>query len=156
VARGARLRRGTGRAWHPSEETHWCRQFALPPDAGHRVWLCRTLWHHLDEAGERLLLITGWGVWPSGEHRPLFESLRAAAGEHRPLIDVPGHLFTAQETDAGLSYLIVCAYFLWDCWLLDTRGSGVMLSHDEYGVAFAPNDRDATFLETQFRDDSST
>ncbi|HJZ78312.1 MAG TPA: hypothetical protein VKE51_41575 [Vicinamibacterales bacterium] len=128
--------------------------FTIPADAGARVALCRALWDHADpEArGERLLFIETWGVWPSGEHPPLFARLRSAFGEQRPLITAPGHLFDGREGGEGLSFLIVCAYFLWDCWVLDSRGSVAMLSHDEYGVAFTPKDRDSNDLRGRLRD----
>jgi len=130
------------------------RRLHDPADAGARVALCRALWDHADpEArGERLLFIETWGVWPSGEHPPLFARLRSAFGEQRPLITAPGHLFDGREGGEGLSFLIVCAYFLWDCWVLDSRGSVAMLSHDEYGVAFTPKDRDSNDLRGRLRD----
>ena len=68
--------------------------FAIPSDAGERVQLCRILWESAGETDttERLLWITGWSVWPSGEHMPLFKLTRRAheggtlyepAGTHR-------------------------------------------------------------------------
>ena len=56
-----------------------------------------------------------------------------------------------RDEDEGLSFLILCVLFLWDCWLFDGRGSAVQLSHDEFGTAFTPRDLDAADLERQLR-----
>jgi hypothetical protein len=129
----------------PDEETHWRYEFRIPADAGQRIALCRTLWNHADEQDkiERLLFVEEWGVWPSGEHLPLFGSLRARFGEQRPLTEAPGQIFGAEEADDGLSFLIVCVLFLWDCWIFGSGGNVVMMSHDEYGLAFARKNRDS-------------
>ena len=129
----------------PAEESHWRHEFRIPEDAGARVALCRALWSHADQQDkvERLLYIDEWGVWPSGEHPPLFASLRARFGENRSLMDAPGQIFSADETDDGLSFLIVCVLFLWDCWLFGSAGNLLVLSHDEYGLAFGRKNRDS-------------
>lgn len=141
-----------------AESTAWCAahdhaadwryEFSIPADAGARVALCRALWNYETEADEkeRLLLIEGWGVWPSGEHLPLFGALRSAFGETRPLVDAPGQVVAASESDAGLSFFVLCALFLWDCRLFSSSGSLVRLSHDEYGFASGPGTHDPTDL----------
>jgi hypothetical protein len=132
-----------------SKEAHqWRHDFRIPTDAGRRVALCRVLWNQETESidEKRLLLITDWGVWASGEHPPLFATLRLAFGETRPLIEAPAQLFDESESDAGLSFLIVCAIFLWDCWMLGSGGSIVFLSHDEYGFVVGPVERDSSHL----------
>jgi hypothetical protein len=114
-------------------------EFEIPTDAGRRVALARLLW----EAGARnrpesLLWIMEWSVWPSGEHLPLALALRSAFGGNRTLREAPGHLFRSDEDDAGLSFLVVSLLFLWDACLLSASGDlAVVLSHDEYGSAFA-------------------
>jgi len=134
----------------PPEETHWRREFKIPSDAGRRVALCRALWDHEDDEDkeQRLLLVTTWGVWPSGEHPPLFERLRASFGEHRHLSEAPGHIIDAKEAQDGFSFFIVCVLFLWDCWIFGSCGNVVMMSHDEYGLAFGRKNRNSHSLLT--------
>ena len=115
-------------------------EFAVPSDAGRRVALSRVLWHMVSAAQVDgvLLWVTASGIWPSGEHAPLAEALRQAHGERRNLRDVPGHHFTANESDTALSFLVVVVVFLWDAFLLASDGSvGVFVSHDEHGLAVA-------------------
>jgi hypothetical protein len=116
--------------------------FSIPADAGHRVALCNLLWN-LDPPGTReetLVWITDWSVWPSGEHMPLFLKWRAAFGESRPLIEAPGLLMQSGDAD-GLSTLVVCALFLWDCWMYTGSQMIVLLSHDGFGTLYEPIDR---------------
>jgi hypothetical protein len=87
---------------------------------------------------QRLLLIEEWGVWPSGEHLPLFTRLREACGERRSLIDLPGHLFGTGDDDDGLSFLILATLFLWDYSLYSESGAAIVVSHDEFGVVLTP------------------
>jgi hypothetical protein len=113
-------------------------RFTIPIDTGKRVALCRLLWRHSvnSEGTPRLLLIEEWGVWPSGEHYPLFTRLREACGERRSLIDVPGHLFAVGDDDDGLSFLILATVFLWNYSLYSESGVAIVVSHDEFGVVF--------------------
>jgi len=115
------------------------RRYATPEDAGARVALCRSLWESIVHGQpEALLWVTEWGVWPSGEHLPLIQTLRTAHGESRPLIEAPGLHFRASDDDAAFSFFILSALFLWDCYLLAPSGeSGAFLSHDEFLRVFA-------------------
>ncbi len=132
----------------PLEDTHWRFEFHIPSDAGARVALCRAIWDHADDEdkAQRLLLVETWGVWPSGEHPPLFERLRSSFGEHRHLIEAPGQIIDANEARDGFSLFIVCVLFLWDCWVYGSCGHVVMMSHDEYGLAFGRKDRNTPEL----------
>jgi hypothetical protein len=51
-----------------------------------------------------------------------------------------------EDADDGLSLLVVCALFLWDCVVYSGHGSIFALSHDEYGVAFEKEEPGATQL----------
>ena len=112
-------------------------KFAIPSDAGHRVALARLLWESVaTSAPHALVWVTEFGVWPSGEHRPLAESARSAWGAPGPLAAYPGQLVALSEQDDGLSGLVLAILFLWDCWLLPAGGSkAALLSHDEFGIA---------------------
>jgi hypothetical protein len=112
-------------------------KFDIPSDAGRRVALARLLWESVARsAPQALLWVTEFGVWPSGEHRPLAESARAAWGAPGPLAAYPGQLVALSEHDDGLSGLVLAVLFLWDCWLLPAGGCrAAFLSHDEFGIA---------------------
>lgn len=130
------------RGGHRPPESYARHEFTIPADAGHRVALCRLLWqfHDAAPATDRLLWITEWGVWPTGEHMPLFTRWRAGFGENRMLIDAGGHLIEQGDDDDGLSVLIMAGLFLWDCWMYTEQGVIVALSHDEYGFVYEPRD----------------
>jgi hypothetical protein len=123
-------------------------RFAIPIDTGKRVALCRLLWCHIvdSEPTPRLLVIEQWGVWPSGEHAPLFTRLREACSERRSLIDVPGHLFGTGDDDDGLSFLILATIFLWDYTLYSESGCAIVVSHDEFGTVFESKHSPASAL----------
>jgi hypothetical protein len=136
---------------YPSGDRNTRHDFRIPTDSGRRVALGRLLWRaSVDlENEERLLWIEGWGVWPSGEHLPLFTALRKAFGEHRNLMEAPGHLSGQGDDQDGLSFLLVGLLFLWDCWLYTETGTVVMSSHDEYGVVFVPSGGSTLHLQEE-------
>ena len=113
-------------------------RFKIPLDAGARVALARMLWESITEGSPEVLLwITDYGVWPSGEHRPLAESARRGLGARSALQDTPGHLIHLGEDDGGLTIVCLAILFLWDCWILPSAGSkAAYLSHDEYGIVY--------------------
>ena len=113
--------------------------FRIPTDAGRRVALCRLLWSLADDASgrERLVWITEWSIWPSGEHLPLWTRFRQAFGDDRALEESPGCLCGEGDGDDGLSVLVTGCLFLWDCWVFSQSGAAVFLSHDEVGDFFA-------------------
>jgi hypothetical protein len=113
-------------------------EFQIPSDSGRRVALSRLLWASLaQQSPESLLWVTQYGVWPSGQHRPLADSARAAWGATAPIREQPGHLVLPGESDDGLSVLVLAALFLWDVWLLPGGAQrAVHLSHDEFGIAW--------------------
>ncbi|HKW00867.1 MAG TPA: hypothetical protein VJN96_13665 [Vicinamibacterales bacterium] len=118
-------------------------EFRIPHDAGARVALCRQLWRECGDQArlDRLLVMTGWSVWPSGEHLPLFTRLRERFDERRPLIGAPGHLFTSGDEDDGLSFLVLATMFLWDYRLYAESGVIMTGSNDEVGAVYEPKDR---------------
>jgi hypothetical protein len=93
------------------------------------------LWRATD-ASPRLLWVTDWSVWPSGEHFPLYSLLRERLGDRRTLHEAPGHVAAPDEDEeSGLAVAAVAALFLWDLYVLG-EGRGFFLSHDEYGEFF--------------------
>jgi len=114
-------------------EFHFAR-FAIPEDAGRRVWLAKLLLSLIDPSAGLLMHIGDWAVWPSGQHMPLFERFRQSFGENRPLIEAPAHVLGAAEKADAASILIIAILFLWNCHVLaEGGGEAFFVSHDEDG-----------------------
>ena len=110
--------------------------FKIPEDAGARTSLARSLYPNAED-GELLIWTTDWSVWPSGEHLPLMSRLREALGENRDVFAAPAQLVDSESTDDGKSLLILNLLFLWDCWVISSRGEYVVFfSHDECGELY--------------------
>ena len=119
-------------------------EFKPPTDSGQKVWFSRFLFGLIDPTPEVLLWLGNWGVWGSSEHMPLFTRFRQAFGEVRPLIEVPGHLASAEDADDAISILATALLFVWDCHVITSSGRDVIyLSHDEYSW-FASRDPSTT------------
>jgi hypothetical protein len=132
----------------PQEPTSPSEKSEIPPDSGRRVALARLLWESVAASAPQVLLwVTEFGIWPSGEHRPLAESARSAWGAPAPLSAYPGHLVRLGEPEDGLSVLVLALLFLWDCWLLPSGGAtAVFVSHDEFGRAYFRQDSEREAL----------
>src|SRR5262245_22083485 len=78
---------------YPRQPSGPSEKFEIPSDAGRRVALARLLWESVAASIPQVLVwVTEFGVWPSGEHRPLAESARTTWGAPGPLSQYPGHL----------------------------------------------------------------
>jgi hypothetical protein len=111
-----------------------------PTDSGRKVFLAGLLFTLVEPAPETLLLVDDWAVWPSCQHMPLFTRFREALGERRPLIDAPGHLVTAADSDDAVSIIATSLLFFWDCFGISSSGRDAFyFSHDEYAF-FASRD----------------
>ncbi|MBV9656660.1 MAG: hypothetical protein JO295_00995 [Verrucomicrobia bacterium] len=125
-----------------------------PPDSGAKVSLARRLFSLVASESETLLLVDDWAVWPSSQHLPLFTRFREALGEHRSLIETPGHVVTAAETDDAVSIIATSLLFMWDCYGISSSGCDAFyFSHDEY-CYFAS--RDASLAELVTSEFSAT
>ena len=114
--------------------------FSIPEDAGARTSLARILYPNAED-GELLIWATDWSVWPSGEHLPLMGRLREALGEKRTVFDAPAQLVGSESIDDGLSLLVLNVLFLWDCWVISSRGEYVaFFSHDEFRELYIVQD----------------
>lgn len=108
--------------------------FEIPSDTGRRTAMARLL---ADEVCSMkrpgLLLVTGWGVWPSGENWALFSMVRRGMGEGRTVADAPGHVFESEDRSELECMLDIILYFLWDAVLVIGNGSIIChFSHDEF------------------------
>ena len=111
------------------------QKFAIPQDAGRRVYLVGRAMESFRDGSPFLVWFNDWGVWPSGQRMHVFERFRMSYGETRPLIDAPAQLFDAAEIEDGISFVTIAALFLWDCYVVNPgRTKLLFLSHDEYGV----------------------
>ena len=108
--------------------------FELPGDAGQRVAMAKSHFEPMRGVDEVLIWIEDWGVWPSGEHMPMFTRFREGIGIRDGLIKRCGHLVRAEDFEDGLSVILFAVLFLWDCYVLPSSGREfVFYSHDEVG-----------------------
>lgn len=109
-------------------------------DSGAKVSLAHVLFSLVAPDPETLILVDDWGVWPSSQHMPLFTRFRQGLGETRPLIETPGHLVFADESDDAISIIATSLLFIWDCYGISSSGRNAFyVSHDEVGF-FASRD----------------
>jgi hypothetical protein len=77
-------------------------------------------------------------VWPSSEHRHIFDRFRISYGEHRPLIEAPAHVLADNEHDELQSLVTMGVLFLWDVYVAVASGTLLVhYSHDEWGWLYA-------------------
>jgi hypothetical protein len=142
VGRGVPLRQAD---WtRPAIDTrhYHVAKLPYPKDSGEKVNLARQLFALIASEGEALVLVDDWEVWPSSQHMPLVTRFREAFGEHRSLIEAPGQLVDAADTDDAVSIIAMSLLFFWDCYGISSTGRDAFyVSHDEY-CYFAS--RDAT------------
>ena len=104
-----------------------------PVDSGKKVCLAQRLFSLVASELETLLLVDDWAVWPSSQHLPLFTRFREALGEQRPLIERPGHVVTATDSDDAISIVATSLLFFWDCYGISSSGRNAFyISHDEF------------------------
>jgi hypothetical protein len=128
----------------PLREAGWVRpainsdlfytvEVPYPADSGRKVAMARFLLSLVQPQPETLLLIDDWAVWPSNQHAPLFMRFRQALGERRELIEAPGHLISASDSDNAISIIATSLLFVWDCYGISTSGRDAFyISHDEF------------------------
>ena len=124
--------------------------FAIPDQPAGRVLLAKAvLAPFLNSDAEILLWIGDWGIWPSGEHLPLFLRLHEALGEKRPLMEACGHLTSRAEAEDATSVLVLAVMFLWDCHILSGDGKRqAFFSHDEFGKFSSDSESEVREVET--------
>ena len=102
-------------------------------DSGRKVAMARFLFSLVEPQPETLFLIDDWAVWPSSQHAPLFMRFRQALGERRELIEAPGHLVSASDSDDAISIVATSLLFVWDCYGISSSGRDAFyISHDEF------------------------
>ena len=107
-------------------------QFAIPVDAGRRVFLVSDLLGRFE--GKTIVVVfSDWSVWPSGQRMHIFDRLRLSYGESRPLIKTPIHVFEKDEFEGAVSFVTLGVLFLFNVEVF--AKDSVFFSHDEYGTA---------------------
>lgn len=135
--------------WDVAERTYsYSVTYAIPSDSGRKTALARALSAAIDCAGEGLLWITEWGVFPSSENMPLFLGYRHSLGGDRSVSAAPGHLFTAQDLQAVECLLGLALYFFWDASVFASRSLWLQVSHDEVLSVHARDAETLTLVET--------
>ena len=155
------------RFFEPVEIAHWCRKRGFTLDdtgkllsndelrlldtrafgqqanpAGQEAEVAAACVRGLGDWDECLLWVTTWGVWPSTENWPDYDTLRGAQGERRSLEKAPGHLFVAGESALLMKFVCTTLTNAWDAMLLPISGNHsndhrVEISHDEWVYVFA-------------------
>jgi hypothetical protein len=112
--------------------------FNIPEDAGARIMLSGLLYPAVwGIQGPILIWTTGWSVWPSGEHVPLFLRLREALGDRRSLEEASAQIVEEDSRSDGESIVILHSLFLWDCWVVAEDSNYILyLCHDEWGQVY--------------------
>ena len=112
---------------------------SLPTDVGQRTSACALFLEAItaDRSFDELLV---WSqdrhVFLSCEHQPLATAWMKGLGGSGDLESTSGLLVTPPAFEHGLSYLLLSAYFFWDCWLINaSAGRFVFFSHDEFVLA---------------------
>lgn len=139
----------------PGDKFPEAASFAIPSDAGQKTAMARILASEICSKNCRgILLITGWGIWPSGENWALFSMVRKAMGEVRPISEAPGHVFESADRSELECMLDIILYFLWDAILVTESGEILcQFSHDEH---VALRGRDGSALEDALRNFAAT
>ncbi len=109
-------------------------KFNIPSDAGARVALVVGKFENFKNENETLIWIKDWSIWKSGERMHIFDRFRLSYGEQRSLCDAPAGIIHVNEYEDGLSIVVCAVLFLWDCYILNKKGSKILFySHDEFG-----------------------
>jgi len=118
------------------------KEFVFPVDSGRKVGLARAVINWYMASGSCLIWIVEFGIWPSSEHRPLYDRLREALGGQGGLAAGSGHLVDLNDKDDAISIVALALFFFWDVYVLpDNAGSAFFSSHDEYaGLYLAPSE----------------
>lgn len=110
-------------------------KFAIPPDAGRRVFMVKQQMEVFRKEDEVCIWICDWEVWPSGQWEHLFQRFRLSYGITETLYERSWHLTSQEDFDAALSIAIYSVLMLWDCHVFGASGIPFLFySHDEIGT----------------------
>ena len=121
----------------PELELVWDDAYANGRRSGREAAVAGELLQRLGEWDECLVVVTQWGVWPSGEDWPRYYAWRGAQGERRELWKAPGHRFAPTERGLIQELLTLIMENGWDADVLCSVGGRAdrrlaKVSHDEW------------------------
>lgn len=105
--------------------------YVIPADAGRKTALARAFSALSDGAGETLVWITAWGIFPSSQNMELFDGYRRSLNESRSIAEAPGHIFDSSDRNELECVLDLVLYFFWDASVFAPGGIWIRISHDE-------------------------
>lgn len=77
--------------------------------------------------GVCLIHVTDWSLYQPSE-MIVIDALRSHHGESRRLIDAPGHLFDASETETAVALFSLCASYGWSCYVYSGVDQSTLLN----------------------------
>jgi hypothetical protein len=112
----------------------------VPKTAPALNWFSARLGRWLSRGSERMLWMSNWDTFP---HYPIgfFEAIRNGYGETRPVIEAPGHVFSAlnrAETElvSGLIFLVMT--FRWEAFIVSQESTEFVYLGDQCVVCSSP------------------
>lgn len=100
-------------------------QFQLPHHPFRISALFRSVLYCAEPFETALLHITDWGLYEP-DQMAVIAGVRKAHGEHRPLIESPGHLFTATERDLLIGVLSLVTSYGWTAYIYFDHGVALL------------------------------
>jgi hypothetical protein len=115
-------RKLVGEPYVSKESRHpHCEQFPLPRHASSAAAMFRSIVTCAEPFDVALLHITDWAHY-SPDEMAIVAHVRKACGERLPLIETPGHVFSASERDLLLGLLALVTAYGWTAYLYFDHG----------------------------------
>lgn len=114
--------------------------FDVPEGHAQVAWFANFLMSLAAPEHEFMILPSQRGVWPSSEHRHLYDTVRRAHHGNTSLTERPCHCFSAEEIDNALDFICLFLLFSWDFYVFCYRAEDILfVSHDGFGAYFSPS-----------------
>jgi hypothetical protein len=107
-------------------------RFLVPRDSGKIAALSSNFRRITGISNDALILVLGWGIFPSCENPDLFYRYRLSFGEERTLMEAPGNFISRNEDSSFASIVHLCMISFWDFWVIDADLPLVVrIDHDD-------------------------
>ena len=107
--------------YSPKSRPPHYEQFPLPQHALSSAAVFRSIVACVEPFETALLHLTDWALYAPDE-MAVVAHVRQACGEQRPLIETPGHVFTATERDLLIGLLALVTFYGWTAYLYFDNG----------------------------------
>ncbi len=107
--------------YSPEARPPYCEQFPLSDKTLNVFALFRSIVECIQPFDTALLHVTDWSPYHPDE-MALIVHVRQAFGERRPLIETPGHVFTATEHDLLIGLLSLVTSYGWTAYIYFDHG----------------------------------